>query len=203
MHNTAILEDNFTVCIARCPNLLSLALWTNQEPYCPALVENLLRVGLKYLSFDIDPFIGALAEHGQTLPIPFPTVTHLELIGEVNEVNLRQVKAYFPALTHLAITGLVSNSISVLRDALNIFGRQLKALIWYQCTPGTSRTRTDEPPRAARTSEYTAEEDPRIVILWYGWSFVNTWREGVTGGLGIWMTADEAVRARLAGAVET
>ncbi|TFK61078.1 hypothetical protein BDN72DRAFT_484958 [Pluteus cervinus] len=167
------------------------------------MVESLLCMELKYLSFDIGDFARGLTRRGRTLPHPFTTVTHLELIG-VGKVDPHQVKAYFPALTHLAITSLGDTRISRLRDVLDVFGDQLEVLIWCLWEFGMSDG-SPSGPRVVPTVDFIAEDDPRLVVLWYGIDVVRTWHEGVKGGLGIWRVADEAVQARRAraGIVDT
>ncbi|TFK58349.1 hypothetical protein BDN72DRAFT_966370 [Pluteus cervinus] len=200
-HGAFGLEERFAACVISCPNLRSLALWiSSNEVYSPEMVESLLRMELEYLSFDIGEFAGNLARQGRTLSHPFHTVTHLELTG-ATRIDPHQVKDYFPSLTHLAITSLGDTQISALRDVLKIFGDRLEVLIWYFWefrTPDVSRSG----PRLARTRDYIAEDDPRLVVLWYGADFVRTWHEGVKGGQGIWKIANEAVRARRAEARE-
>ncbi|TFK61077.1 hypothetical protein BDN72DRAFT_965387 [Pluteus cervinus] len=193
LHNGAPgLEDKFSTCIERCPNLRSLALWISDNPYSPELVQSLLRLQLEYLSFDIHGFTAALKKQG-TPPVPFPTVTHVEIIGSIPIVDPRLIKVYFPALTHLAITSLGRTPVTILQDALDIFGDQLKVAIWYLWRYGEG----ESPPSVNRISkENDMIDDPRFVVVSYGSSFVDTWHEGVKGGLGIWKAAEGAVEAR-------
>ncbi|TFK61700.1 hypothetical protein BDN72DRAFT_849449 [Pluteus cervinus] len=189
------LDDHFSGCIDRCPNLCSLGLWIPDNSFTPGLVGGLLRLRLKYLSFDISGLVPALEKQGVSTVL-LPTVTHLELIG-ATKVDPHLVKSYFPALTHLALTGIGNTPITVLRDALDVFGDQLEVAIWYLWNAGDTKTS----PRVERTSKYIIVDDPRFVVLRYGANFANTWHEGVKGGLGIWKAAEEAVQARRLGTI--
>ncbi|TFK61075.1 hypothetical protein BDN72DRAFT_849984 [Pluteus cervinus] len=192
------IGDGFSVCIDKCPNLRSLALWINDNPYSPELVQSLLRLRLEFLSFNIHGFSAALKKQGAS-PISLPTVTHLELLGTTTGVDARLIRASFPALTHLALISPDRNPITVLRDALDIFGDQLKLVTWYRWDYRTVQAS----PTVECTSNYIVIDEPRFVVLSCGPDFINGWHEGVKGGLGIWRAATEAVEARRAGIRES
>ncbi|TFK62176.1 hypothetical protein BDN72DRAFT_848942 [Pluteus cervinus] len=190
------LEGETTSCIARCPNLRSLALWLGYNfTYSPEFLNNLLSLKLKYLAFRIGTFNAGLAKQGRTLPSPLSSITHLELLGEVVRVNPHQVKEYFPALTHFAINSfgfLNMSGLKEVKEVLDTFGNQLEVAILYALQFGKADSQSPTVNVAFR------EEDPRLVMLLHGASAVDTWHDGVKGGPGIWTVAEEAVQARRA-----
>ncbi|TFK69497.1 hypothetical protein BDN72DRAFT_878453 [Pluteus cervinus] len=196
----SFLKENIAACIARCPHLRSLALWIGNGTYSPELVESLQALRLEYLSFSIGAFTGGLEKQGRLLSSPFLSVTHLQLTPERTQLKAQQVKDYFPALTHLAMTSIYANG-DKLREMLNIFRHQLRVLIWYPWTASCDGAGLEK-PCVGCTSDWFPEPDPRIVIL-FRVNSANIWHEGVTGGFGIWRVAEEAVQARRDGAVGT
>ncbi|TFK59581.1 hypothetical protein BDN72DRAFT_883906 [Pluteus cervinus] len=187
------LEGETISCIARCPNLRSLALWIgNNFTYSQEVLNNLLSLKLKYLAFRIGAFSGGLAKQGRTLSFPLSSVTHLELLGEIARVNSHQVKEYFPALTHFAINSFGILNLSGLKEVLDTFGNQLEVAILYALQFGKADS------RSPTVGVAFMGDDPRLVMLWHGASSVDTWHDGVKGGPGIWTIAEEAVQARRA-----
>ncbi|TFK61698.1 hypothetical protein BDN72DRAFT_431092 [Pluteus cervinus] len=93
----------------------------------------------------------------------------------------------------VAIDSLNSHPIYIVLD---ILGDRLEVLV---CNLFESREDGGPSlPTLDRRADSIAEDNPRIVILWYGTDSVRTWYEGVRGGLGMWRIADEAVQVCLA-----
>ncbi|TFK61067.1 hypothetical protein BDN72DRAFT_965377 [Pluteus cervinus] len=182
-------------CLSWCPNVVNVALWTTNDQYDGTLIHQLLRLHITHLSLDI----GTLLSHiGTTIggaSVSFTWVTHLEIISKPLTTQPEEIENLFPALTHLALNGSGRNKIEIVRDFLDCWEDKLEVLVWYR---GVSSAPV---PEVIPTAKYLSLDDPRVVVLWYGQLYLETWTAGVEGGLGIWRTADETVKKRRRGLV--
>ncbi len=103
--------------------------------------------------------------------------------------DLKELKEYFPALTHLALNIGSGDLVSRSPDILKTWDNQMQVLIWYVGESTTGPT----PVELTRSSYHIQSDDPRIVILSYGLGYVDTWYQEATGGLGLWRVAEETI----------
>ncbi|TFK61068.1 hypothetical protein BDN72DRAFT_849978 [Pluteus cervinus] len=190
------LCDPVEDCISWCPNLRNVALWTIESRFEILKNEFHRLAGLPYLahlSIDLDALCMVIKDDTSKKSIPiFPNVTHLELLQGEQLLKPQMIENSFPAITHLSLDGLTSPSrTDLIEVALRHWGDRLQVVIWFLGTSGTNCL-----PEVISTSAYISHHDPRVVILTYGDHYAKTWYEGTQGGMGMWRTADEAVRKR-------
>ncbi|TFK59498.1 hypothetical protein BDN72DRAFT_966052 [Pluteus cervinus] len=180
------------LCLSSCPNLESLAVWTPGLPYDLEVIDNLLKLRLTYLSFNFGEFLKGLSKEGRaTIPITFPSITHLEIIGTLLPADLHRIKELFPVLTHLALFVGGNDTTSVQRT-LEIFQDQIMVLIY-----DLGATAMGPSPEVVPTSVFFELVDPRVVLLKYGHDVIDSWVDGTQGGsLSVWRVAEETVKSR-------
>ncbi|TFK69762.1 hypothetical protein BDN72DRAFT_959363 [Pluteus cervinus] len=179
------------LCLSSCPNLESLAVWTPVLPYDLEAIDNLLKLRLTYLSFNFGEFLNGPSREGRAaIPITFPSTTHLEIIGRSPLADLHKVKEWFPVLTHLALFAR-GNDTSSVQGTLELFQNQIQVLI-YEVGSALGPS-----PEILPTSVCFELDDPRVVVLKYGYGVIDSWIDGTRGGsLSVWRVAEETVKSR-------
>ncbi|TFK59725.1 hypothetical protein BDN72DRAFT_965958 [Pluteus cervinus] len=178
------------VCLTWCPNAYDVALWLTPDQYDKTLVDQLLGRHLTHLSFSFNDFKSAAARYPGISPsISFLYVTHLELINTTPLDDLKELKEYFPALTHLAVKIGSGDQISRSPDILRTWNDQMQVLSW-----NIGQRMLGPTPVVLERSNYRIQaDDPRIVILAYSRECVDAWYEDAAGGLGLWRVAEETI----------
>ncbi|TFK62896.1 hypothetical protein BDN72DRAFT_964271 [Pluteus cervinus] len=171
-------------CLSWCPNLVNVALWSSATLYHDIMVDQLLGLHLTHLSFDVTLLHSAIrVRNSATLAqVSFPSVTHLELIGLDITFEAKQIREYFPSLTHISMRG--DRRLSA-QDMLNCWGSRLKLLIWHTDRPTFIVDSGMDP-----TTSTSVPDDPRVVVLPRTRNCADDWNESARGGpRGYWRMA--------------
>ncbi|TFK69496.1 hypothetical protein BDN72DRAFT_878452 [Pluteus cervinus] len=164
-----------------CPNVVEVALWDFDTSYHENLIDQLLALPVKRLSFDITLFHNELTNSSITKPISFRSVTHLHLIGKEITLQVKKLNKYLPSITHIAINE--ARHLSA-QGILDCWGNQLEILIWYI-------------NRSSSNHESGVPDDPRIVIIDQPRDYVEDWYRATEDGPGsVWRIAEAEVKGR-------
>ncbi|KAJ3508435.1 hypothetical protein NLJ89_g5756 [Agrocybe chaxingu] len=167
-----------------CPNVQNLAIWIIHGS-CSHLVPILegLR-SLRRLSFDPSYFFQDYCDDWKVpLDLPaFSRLTHLEIINASQHWGKWKKLASMPALTHLALAGLVDGALvdHILKEC-----QRLELLItFYLDIPFTGL-------------QDASNKDPRAVQLLSVTNHLEHWEHGARGGEDFWITAEKVKRKRI------
>ncbi|KAJ7256018.1 hypothetical protein C8J57DRAFT_1344966, partial [Mycena rebaudengoi] len=121
----------------------------------------------------------------------FRTLTHLDLWDSDTEFLTGLPFAQFPALTHLSVNHLNTQSspflASILRDCT-----RLCILVSMQMIPFEAGSET-----------HYSVDDPRFVLMWLSNDeYVEDWKVGVDGGKDFWVRAELFVAKRKRGEIQ-